>query len=210
MAARAFGELRQIAAAARCAAPSWPTIHRRRAVESRDRAQTALAVLFPGPPRDDPDRYSAAMIASVASGLGGRFFDELRDKRSLCYTVHAFASERRLGRTFGAYIATSPQQEDAARDGLLAEFRRLREEPVTAEELERAQTLRDRHARDSPAERRGGVGRHGRCVSVRNAGGARGATTRSVRAVTAESMRGVAERYFDPSRRVEGIVRGRA
>jgi predicted Zn-dependent peptidase len=31
-----------------------------------------------------------------------------------------------------------------------------------------------------------------------------------VNAVTAESMREVAERYFDPSRRVEGIVRGRA
>ena len=72
--------------------------------------------------------------------MGGRFFDELRDKRSLCYTVHAFASDRRLAGTFGAYIATSPEQEDAARDGLLAEFRRLRDEPVTAEELERAQT----------------------------------------------------------------------
>ena len=80
------------------------------------------------------------MIASVASGLGGRFFDELRDKRSLCYTVNAFAADRRLAGMFGAYIATSPEQENAARDGLLAEFRRLREEPVTAEELERAQT----------------------------------------------------------------------
>jgi hypothetical protein len=30
-----------------------------------------------------------------------------------------------------------------------------------------------------------------------------------VSAVTTESMRSVAERYFDPSRRVEGIVRGR-
>ena len=67
------------------------------------------------------------MIASVASGLGGRFFDELRDKRSLCYTVNAFALGRRLAGAFGAYIATSPEQEDAARQGLLAEFRRLRD-----------------------------------------------------------------------------------
>ena len=29
-----------------------------------------------------------------------------------------------------------------------------------------------------------------------------------VRAVTAEDMRAAAQRYFDPSRRVEGIVRG--
>src|SRR5262249_38500870 len=107
-------------------------------VESRDRAQTALTMLFPGPARDDAERFSAAMIASVASGLGGRFFDELRDQRSLCYTVNAFASERRLAGPRGAYIATAPEQEDAARDGLLAEFRRLREEPVSDEELERA------------------------------------------------------------------------
>ena len=57
------------------------------------------------------------MIATVASGLGGRFFDELRDKRSLCYTVNAFVAERALAGAFGAYIATSPEQEDAARDG---------------------------------------------------------------------------------------------
>ncbi|HEY4130867.1 MAG TPA: pitrilysin family protein, partial [Gemmatimonadaceae bacterium] len=138
MAARGFSEL-SYAAPTKLDPPIWPqTITT--AVESRERAQTALAIAFPGPARNDEARFSAEMIASVASGLGGRFFDELRDKRSLAYTVHAFATERRLAGTFGAYIATGPSQEDAARDGLLAEFRRLREEPVTAEELNRAQT----------------------------------------------------------------------
>ena len=149
------------------------------------------------------------MIASVASGLGGRFFDELRDKRSLCYTVHAFAADRRLAGTFGAYIATSPEQEDAARDGLLAEFRRLRDEPVTAEELERAQDVRDRHARDPAAERRRRCWRDivdaflfgslARSRRVRCAGARRDRRSRC------SEWR---ERYFDPSRRVEGIVRG--
>src|SRR6185503_646864 len=137
-AARAFPDLRHQALNV-LAAPRWPTSITTN-VESRDRAQTALVLLFPGPTREDDARYSAGMIASVASGLGGRFFDELRDKRSLCYTVNAFSADRRLAGTFGAYIATSPEQENAARDGLLAEFRRLREEPVTEEELTRAQT----------------------------------------------------------------------
>jgi zinc protease len=186
--------------------PSWPTMLTTKA-ESRDRAQTAMALLFPGPPRNDLRRYSAAMIASVASGLGGRFFDELRDKRSLCYTVNAFASDRRLTGTFGAYIATSPEQEAAAREGLLAEFRRLREEPVTPEELDRAQTY--------------AIGTH----AIRQQSGAAvladlidsylfGSLAElaeyddRVRAVTAASMLAVAAEYFDPSRRVEGIVRG--
>ena len=80
------------------------------------------------------------MIAGVASGLGGRFFDELRDKQSLGYTVHAFASERALAGAFVRYIATSPEKEEVARQGLLGEFAKLRDEPVTAKELEQAQT----------------------------------------------------------------------
>lgn len=205
IAARAFGELRHVPPSA-LAPPSWPTSITS-STETRDRAQTALALLFPGPSRTDADRFSAGMIASVASGLGGRFFDELREKRSLCYTVHAFSGERRLAGTFGAYIATSPEQENAAREGLLAEFRRLRDEPVTAEELSRAQTY--------------AIGAH----AIRNqSGGAVLADVvdsflfgslreldeyeASVRAVTAESMRAVAEKYFDQSRRVEGVVRG--
>jgi zinc protease len=176
-------------------------------VESRDRAQTALTVLFPGPSRDDEERFSAAMIVSVASGLGGRFFDELRDKRSLCYTVNAFAFARQLAGTFGVYIATSPEQEALARDGLLAEFRRLREEPVSAEELARAQ----RYAIGSHAIRQQSGGAVlADLVEAFLCGSLRELVEydQRVRAVTAESMQRVAATYFDPARRVEGIVRG--
>ena len=205
LASRAFGELRY-AEPRPVAAPRWPA-SAATTVESRDRAQTALTLLFPGPTRDDEARFSTAMITSVASGLGGRFFEELRDKRSLCYTVNAFASARQRAGTVGAYIATSPEQESLARDGLLAEFRRLREEPVSAEELERAQTY--------------AIGTH---AIRQQSGGAVLADLveaflcgtlhdladfeEHVRAVTVESMQRVAATYFDPTRRVEGIVRG--
>jgi zinc protease len=208
LAARAFADLRH-APTPTIAAPQWPT-RLTETAESRDRAQTALTILFPGPKRENDDlRFSAEMIATVASGLGGRFFDELREKRSLCYTVNAFSSERRLAGTFGAYIATSPEQENAARDGLLAEFRRLREEPVTADELQRAQTY--------------AIGTH---AIRQQSGGAVLADVvdaflfgslselveyeSKIRAVTVESMREVAEKYFDQSRRVEGIIRGKS
>jgi zinc protease len=147
------------------------------------------------------------MIASVASGLGGRFFDELRDKRSLCYTVNAFALDRRFAGAFGAYIATSPEQEDVARAGLLAEFRRLREDPITDEELSRSKTY--------------AIGTH--AIRQQNGGAVLADVVDAyllgnlrelveyddrVREITAESMLRVAREYFDPSRRVEGIVRG--
>lgn len=205
LAARAFADIRYVEPPTLSPA-RWPSSPAT-AAESRDRAQTALAVLFPGPARDDDARFSAAMIASVASGLGGRFFDELRDKRSLCYTVNAFASARRLGGMFGAYIATSPEQEAMARDGLLAEFRRLRDEPVNADELARAQT----YAIGSHAIRQQSGGAVlADLVEAFLFGSLRELMEYEpcVRAVTAESMQRVAATYFDPTRRVEGIVRG--
>ena len=147
------------------------------------------------------------MIAGVASGLGGRFFDELRDKQSLGYTVHAYTSERALAGSFVSYIATSPEKEEVARRGLLAEFAKLRETPVTAKELEQAQT----YALGVHAIRQQSGGAvlgemvdaflFGRLAELAEFEG-------RVRGVSAEEMRRVAREYFEPSRRVEGIVRG--
>lgn len=205
LAARAFASLRYAEPHA-LSAPAWPA-ESRTAAESREKAQTALAMLFPGPSRTDEARFAAEMIATVASGLGGRFFDELRDKQSLCYTVQAFASERRAAGTFVTYIATSPQKEDLARDALLRELSKLREQPVTAAELARAQTYSiGIHA---IRQQSGGAvladlieaWLFGRLAEL-------GEYDARVRAVTPEAMREVARRYFDPGRRVEGVVRG--
>ena len=200
-----FGELRG-GEPVPLAPPMWPAGVVRR-IERRDKAQTALAVLFPAPGRTDGARFAAAMIATVASGLGGRFFDELRDKQSLAYTVQAFASERMLAGAFVAYIATSPEKEEVARRGLLAEFAKLRDLPVSARELAQAQT----YAMGTHAIRQQGGGAVlGDMVDAYMFGGLRELAEfdARVRAVTAEEMQGVACEYFDEARRVEGVVRG--
>ncbi|MDQ2666377.1 MAG: insulinase family protein [Gemmatimonadota bacterium] len=186
--------------------PEWPTATIQ-SVDARDKAQTALAMLFRGPARDDPSRFAAQMIAGVASGLGGRFFDELRDKQSLGYTVHAFSSERMLAGAFGAYIATSPEKEDVARQGLLSEFAKLRETPVTSRELEQAQTYAiGTHA----ISQQSGGSVLAEMVDAYMFGGLNELAEYEarVRAVSAAQMMALARTYFDESRRVEGIVRG--
>ena len=187
-------------------APVWPEAVVQR-LEQREKAQTALAMLFPGPSRTDSTRFAAEMIAGVASGLGGRFFDELRDKQSLGYTVQAFASERALAGAFGAYIATSPEKEEQARRGLLDEFAKLRDEPVTAKELEQAQTYAiGTHA----IRQQSGGAVLGDMVDAYLFGELRELVEfdSRVRGVTAEQMRTIARTYFDESRRVEGMIRG--
>ena len=187
--------------------PRWPKTVKI-AAESRDKAQTAIALAFPAPSRTEEARFAANLIATVASGLGGRFFDELRDRQSLAYTVQAAASGKRLAGIFLSYIATSPEKEGVARTGLLAEFAKLRADPVSADEISRAKEYM--------------VGSH--AISQESGGALLGEMLDTwmfgeglhelleydarVRAVTAEQMRDVARKYFDPEKRVEGIVRG--
>ncbi len=204
--AGAFGALRMAERPA-VAAPAWP----REVVvlaEARDKRQTALALLFPGASRRDPARITAGLLAGIASGLGGRFFDELRDRRSLAYTVHAFGAPRALAGTFGAYIATSPGQEADARAGLLAEFAKLAADGVTPDELARAQT----YALGTYAiARQGGGAVLGDVLDAWQAGDGLHELDEyeaRVRAVTTDDVRAFAAAHFDPARHVEGVVRG--
>ena len=187
--------------------PRWPK-RVKIAAESREKAQTAMTLAFPAPSRSEDLRFAGTLIGTVASGLGGRFFDELRDRQSLAYTVHAAASEKRLAGIFVSYIATSPEKEGVARSGLLNEFAKLREDLVTADELSRAkQYVIGTHAiaQESGGAQLGemldawmfGEGLHELLEHDDN-----------VRTVSAEQMRDLARKYFDPEKRVEGIVRG--
>ena len=187
--------------------PSWPGSVARR-VEHRDKAQTALAIAFPAPARRDPARFTVSVLAGIASGLGGRFFEELREKRSLAYTVQAWAAERVSAGMFAAYIAMDPAREDEARAALLAECGKLREEPVRSEELARAA----RYA----------IGSH--AIALQSGAAVLGELLDAwlfgegleeldqfearVSAVTAADIQGYAAVALDPDRRGEGIVRG--
>ena len=179
------------------------------AFETRDKRQSALALLYPGPDRTDDARFAAQLLTGIASGLGGRLFEVLRDRQSLCYTVQLFHSDRRLGGSFGAYIATSPEKEDAARAGLLREIARFADELVTAEELTRARTY--------------AIGTH---AIRQQSGGAvlaemvdawmfgdlteLAAYEEQLHAVTRESLREVARTCLAADLRVEGVIRGKA
>ena len=206
LAARYFGSFRAVERAP-VALPTWPTT-RVDCTDERDKAQSALAMLFPSPARADDSRFAAAMIAGVTSGLGGRFFDELRDRQSLAYTVMAGPIVRQCAGAFSAYIAMSPEKEDQARNGLLDQFARLREKPVTDRELAQAQT----YALGSWAIRRESAGNV--MADIADAW-LFGTSLREldeyehrVRAVTAQQMLELARTCFQPERRVEGIVRG--
>ena len=205
LAARAFRRLK-LAEASEVPPAPWPSVPTA-AVDTRSKAQTAMALAFPGPGKRDPERFAAEILGGITSGLGGRFFEELREKRSLAYSVFAYPVERVAGGMFAAYVATSPEREGEARESLLAEFAALRVAPVEEEELTRAQEY--------------AIGTH----AIRQASGAAvlgeavdawlfsslqtlECYEENVRGVTAQAIQALAERWFDPQRLVQGIVRG--
>jgi zinc protease len=90
---------------------------------------------------DSPDRHALLGLSALLSGQGGRLFVELRDKKSLCYTVAPTHMEGLAGGHFAFYIATSPEKESEAVSSLKAEVQRLIDGDLTESEWERARSF---------------------------------------------------------------------
>ena len=177
-------------------------------VVRRGKAQAALAMIFPGPRRRDPDRYAAAVWAAVASGLGGRMFEALRDRRSLAYTVLASSWQRGRAGALVTYIATSPEREEEARRAMLEELAGFREEPVTETELVQAVNYLAGQAEVSRQSAGALAGEILEAWLIGNGLDDLRDPGAAYRSVTALDVLQVAQRNLDPELRSEGIVRG--
>jgi zinc protease len=115
-----------------------PPTEIRKVTACMDRNQSNLVLGFQGATLDSPDRYRLLALNGILSSMGGRLFLILRDQQSLAYSVYA-ANEDGLDPGFiWVYIGTAPEKEETALGGIIAQLERIRTEPVTAEELERA------------------------------------------------------------------------
>jgi zinc protease len=179
-------------------------------VVERAKRQTALAMLFPGPSRHSPDRFTAEVWAAIAGGLGGRLFGALRDRRSLAYSVLASSWQCAGAGALLLYIATSPDREDEARSALLEELDRFRTTAPEPAELQRAINYL---AGQAQVRRQTSGAVAGEVAEAWLAGtgleeladpGA------GFRAVTSQGIRALAEASLEPAIRVEGVVRGTA
>jgi zinc protease len=109
--------------------PDFPLTGRDIAI-TEDRDQLHILMGHLGIRRTHPD-FHALLVGDLVLGSGAGFTDrlskKLRDEMGLAYSVSA-----RIARsadiepgTFSAYIGTSPQTKDIARDGMMAEIRRF-------------------------------------------------------------------------------------
>lgn len=92
---------------------------RTHAHETDQTSQVQIVALFDAPPERDPDRVLVRLAVAVLSGMSGRLFVELRERRGLCYAVSAaYAGGRDVG-SVQAYVGTTPPRAQESLNLLL-------------------------------------------------------------------------------------------
>ncbi|MEX0850416.1 MAG: pitrilysin family protein [Gaiellaceae bacterium] len=101
--------------------------------------QAHLILGVRGYPIGHPNRYALQLLAVVlGGGMSSRFFTEVREKRGLAYYVHAASGSYTDAGTLYAGAGVEIARIDEAITTILAELRKIAEEPVPADELEKA------------------------------------------------------------------------
>ena len=103
-----------------------------------DKEQSHIVMGYRGLSIASEEKYILQVMQSILAGQGGRLFVELRDKKSLAYSVSPMRMEGLGCGYFGAYIGCSPEKAELAIKMMEAEFIKLTKEKVSSEELARA------------------------------------------------------------------------
>jgi predicted Zn-dependent peptidase len=121
------------------APPPPPHVGARTRFRPRDTEQYHLTLGAPALARDDDRRFALRVLDSILGGTSSsRLFQAVREQRGLAYSVFTFQSLYRHTGQIGLYVGTRPDNLVEVCDVLAGELARIREEPVSAEELERA------------------------------------------------------------------------
>ena len=112
-------------------APRW-------AEKRLGREQVHLLVGNLGISMFNEDRLGLQVLNSILGGQSGRLFIELREKRSLAYTVAPSQFDGMETGYLATYIASAPQKREEAIQGIRAVLENLAEKGPTEKEIDRA------------------------------------------------------------------------
>ncbi len=171
-----------------------------------DKQQSHLIIGGLGTTIHDADRYALEVLTTVLSGQSGRLFMDLRDKRSMAYSVSCSSLEGIETGHVMVYMGTSPEKLVEAKQGILEHLDRVTDELISHKELQRASRyLCGTHAID--------LQRCGARAMLMSLGSLYGlgydhyrSYTQRIQAVTREDVKRVAQRFLSPDGLLEVVA----
>ena len=119
--------------------PAPPAGTNRVSFHGKETEQFHICLGGRGMPRADDRRFVLRVLDTILGGsTSSRLFQEVREKRGLAYAVYTFVSHYLDSGQVGLYVGTRPDRVSEALEAIGGELRRLQDEEVPAEELERA------------------------------------------------------------------------
>ena len=101
--------------------------------------QNHITLAFPGFPYGSTHRFALQLLSFIlGGGMSSRLWQEVREKRGLCYSIYSYGAGHEETGMFGIYTALSREMEHQALDAIMTVVRDLVQNGVTDEELSRA------------------------------------------------------------------------
>lgn len=166
-------------------------------VDKPELSQAHVCFGTEGPAAKNQSRFAASLLGTVLGGsVSSRLFQNVREKRGLVYSISAGASTYSDTGTFTIYAATSKERLSAVMSATMDEVKRLLDEPIPSDELQRAKD----HLKggmmlglESTASRMSALARseiyHGRVITLDE-------VQRSIDSVTAQETQALAREIF--------------
>jgi len=106
----------------------------------RQQNQSVVLTAWPGPRDSEEHRVPLMMLREILNGQSGRLFEQLRNRRSLCYNTGVLGTAGFGQGMLVGYVLTAPETADQAREALVAELAKAAVGEADREEFERART----------------------------------------------------------------------
>jgi predicted Zn-dependent peptidase len=121
--------------------PTQPLSPHRTHVEFKETEQAHFVLGWPALNRTDPRRYALSLLSTVLGGnMSSRLFNEVREKRGLCYYIHADSDLYHDTGVFGGAAGVDPKRVEEALKVSIGQYKAVADgtQPITAHELQKA------------------------------------------------------------------------
>ena len=111
-------------------------------LHTKDSDQAQICIGVPSYPLTHPDRYALQLLGTVlGTGMSSRLFLEVRERRGLAYYIYGLNSAYTDAGTLYAQGGVDINRVDEAINVIVEEFRKMADEIVPSDELEKARAL---------------------------------------------------------------------